>query len=72
MTAGAFTDKFGSEDLWSPPELSADLIAFIASGALDRLSDRYIHAEDDWRGLPDRTEEALARDLHAMRLRSDN
>ena len=48
-----------------------DLIEFIASGALDRLSGRYIHATaDDWQALAARDAEILERDLLALRLRT--
>ena len=57
---------------WSPPELTADLIEFLESGALDALSGRYIHARnDDWRGMTDRIPEILERDLHALRVVQD-
>ena len=71
MTAATFGDQWDDPDLWSPPELAADLIVFIASGALDALSGRYIHAAtDDWRVLAERGAEILERDLLALRLRS--
>jgi hypothetical protein len=56
--------------VWSPPELAAELIAFLDTGALDRLSGRYIHAaEDDWRSLSERVDEIIAGDGHTLRLR---
>lgn len=59
-----------SDDVWTPPEQAADLVAFIASGALDALSGRHIDARiDDWRALPARTDEILRDDLLALRLR---
>jgi hypothetical protein len=61
MTAGAFSEKFASEDFWVPPELSAELIAFIATGALDQLSGRYIHVLDDWHTLSARSQDVLDR-----------
>jgi len=71
MTATIFGDQWDDPDLWSPPELAAELIVFIASGALDALSGRYIHAAtDDWRVLAERSAEILEHDLHALRLRS--
>jgi 3-oxoacyl-[acyl-carrier protein] reductase len=71
MTAATFNDKWGDSDFWSPPELAADLIGFISSGALDALSGRYIHAAaDDWRALAGRGREILEHDLHTLRLRS--
>ena len=71
MTAETFADQWDDADLWSPPELAADLIAFIASGALDALSGRYIHAAaDDWRALAGHGAAILEHDLLSMRLRS--
>ena len=71
MTAAIFGDQWDDPDLWSPPELAAELIAFIASGALDALSGRYLHAAaDDWRALANRSSEVLEHDLLALRLRS--
>jgi 3-oxoacyl-[acyl-carrier protein] reductase len=59
-------------DAWTPPERTADLIAFMATGALDALSGRYVHARnDDWRALPGRADEILADDLLALRLRRE-
>lgn len=58
------------EDVWTPPETCADLVAFIATGELDRLSGRHIDARvDDWRSLPARASEILEDDLLALRLR---
>jgi NAD(P)-dependent dehydrogenase (short-subunit alcohol dehydrogenase family) len=47
MTASTFAGSWDDSDFWSPPELAAELIGFIASGALDALSGRYIHAAAD-------------------------
>ena len=69
MTAGPFAQKFDSPDLWSSPEDAAELVAFIASGALDDLSGRYIHVRDDWRSMPGRAGEILDADGLALRLR---
>jgi NAD(P)-dependent dehydrogenase (short-subunit alcohol dehydrogenase family) len=68
MTRETFAD-WPHEHTWSRPELAADLVAFIASGALDRLSGRYVHARaDDWRSLPDHASAILADDRLALRL----
>jgi 3-oxoacyl-[acyl-carrier protein] reductase len=70
MTAGVFDFLWDEADVWSPPELAAELVAFLDTGALDRLSGRYLHAAaDDWRGMADRVDEILADDAHALRLR---
>ena len=48
----AVTDDLDDRGPWSPPELAAELIACIASGALDARSGRFIHAaQDDWRTM---------------------
>jgi len=58
------------DDVWSPPERAADLVSYIATGALDLLSGRHIDAAiDDWQGLPLRANEILEGDLLALRLR---
>jgi 3-oxoacyl-[acyl-carrier protein] reductase len=69
MTAEVFAALWDEPGLWSPPELAAELIAFLDTGVLDALSGRYIHAAtDDWRSLPDRIDEILEGDRHALRL----
>ena len=57
--------------LWTPPERTADLVAFVASGALDGLTPAAtsMPPNDDWESMPDRVEAVMADDLHAMRLR---
>jgi 3-oxoacyl-[acyl-carrier protein] reductase len=68
MTAHIFLAEW-DDDIWSPPELVADLIAFLGSGALDALSGRYIHAaNDDWGTLAERIPELLESDAMALRL----
>ncbi len=60
----------GDEDAqWVGPELGGKLIAFIASGAADGLSGRFLHALDDWEGLAGRADEVQRDDLYALRLR---
>ena len=72
MTAAIFADEWDEPDLWSSPALTADLIELIGTGALDRLTGRYVHAaNDDWRTLAARADEILADDLHALRVRTD-
>lgn len=66
MTEGNFPD----DAPWTPPELAPRLVRELASGKLDRLAGRYIHAEhDDPDDLATRTDEILANDLNAIRLR---
>jgi len=71
MTAGHFPESwFEDESIWSPPELVAELIEHLASGRLDALSGRYIHAaNDDWRTMDQRAAAIVTDDLNAMRLR---
>src|SRR5690349_1349194 len=47
MTAGVFDYLWDEADVWSPPELAAELVAFLDTGALDRLTGRYFHAAAD-------------------------
>ncbi len=70
MSAGIFADEWDDPDFWSPPELTADLVEFLGTGALDALSGRYLHAaNDDWRAFADQVPEILEQDLYALRLR---
>jgi 3-oxoacyl-[acyl-carrier protein] reductase len=70
MTEEVFADIWDADGVWTPPERTAELVAFIGSGALDELSGRYIHAaNDDWQALPGRAAEVLADDRNALRLR---
>jgi len=71
MTEVVFADIWDDHELWTPPERTADLVAAIASGALDGLSGRYIHAaQDEWETMGDRAPAILDHDLHALRLRT--
>jgi NAD(P)-dependent dehydrogenase (short-subunit alcohol dehydrogenase family) len=67
----AMTDSnFPDDAPWTPPELAPRLVRELASGRLDRLSGRYIHAEhDDPDDLAARADEIVANDLNAIRLR---
>lgn len=66
MTEGNFPE----DAPWTPPELAPRLVRELASGKLDRLAGRYIHAEhDDPDDLAARADEILAKDLNAIRLR---
>jgi 3-oxoacyl-[acyl-carrier protein] reductase len=65
MTAG-----FRDDAPWTPPELAPRLVRAIASGRLDRLAGRYLHAEhDDVGDVAARAAEIVANDLNAIRLR---
>ena len=68
MTEGHFPD----DAPWTPPEAAPRLVRALASGRLDRLSGRYLHAEHD---PPDelerRVDAILERDLNAIRLRRE-
>jgi 3-oxoacyl-[acyl-carrier protein] reductase len=55
---------------WTPPECAPRLVLALASGRLDALSGRYLHAEhDDVDDLERRAAEIVAQDLNAIRLR---
>ena len=70
MTAPIFQAEWDDPGFWTPPEVVADLIEFLATGALDAFSGRYIHAaNDDWRALPGRAAEILEHDSHSLRVR---
>ncbi len=72
MTAAVFADIWDDADVWTPPEITAELIEFLDTGVLDGLSGRYIHARnDDWRTMAARIPEILDRDLHALRVAND-
>jgi 3-oxoacyl-[acyl-carrier protein] reductase len=61
---------FGDDAPWTPPELAPRLVRALASGRLDALSGRYLHAEhDDIEDVARRADEIVASDLNAIRLR---
>ncbi|MFN2628350.1 MAG: SDR family NAD(P)-dependent oxidoreductase [Gaiellaceae bacterium] len=64
------TSSAGDDAPWTPPELAPRLVRAIASGRLDALAGRYLHAQHD---PPDdlvaRAREIVAQDLNAIRLR---
>jgi hypothetical protein len=71
MTASLFPDDWDDPDLWSEPGFTADLVAYLASGALDAFSGRYIHAANDrWRQMAAGSAMAIADDLYALRVRA--
>jgi 3-oxoacyl-[acyl-carrier protein] reductase len=64
------TEDFGDDAPWTPPELAPKLVRALASGRLDGLAGRYLHAEhDDVDELANRIDEILEDDLNAIRLR---
>jgi 3-oxoacyl-[acyl-carrier protein] reductase len=64
------TEDFGDDAPWTPPELAPKLVRALASGRLDGLAGRYLHAEhDDVDDLASRMDEILDDDLNAIRLR---
>jgi len=66
----SLTDEFGDNAPWTPPELAPQLVRALASGQLDALSGRYLHAEhDDLNDLARRADEIVENDLNAIRLR---
>jgi uncharacterized protein len=55
MWPDAVIEGSGHAGAWSPPELAADLVACIASGALDDYSGEFSHAaHDDWQSMAGR------------------
>jgi 3-oxoacyl-[acyl-carrier protein] reductase len=66
----SMTDDFGDDAPWTPPELAPQLVRALASGRLDALAGRYLHAEhDDVDDLARRADEIVEGDLNAIRLR---
>ena len=66
LTEGNFTD----DAPWTPPELAPRLVLALASGRLDALAGRYLHAEhDDIDDVAARADEIAEQDLNAIRLR---
>jgi 3-oxoacyl-[acyl-carrier protein] reductase len=64
------TEGFGDDAPWTPPELAPRLVRALASGRLDALAGRYLHAEHDpVEELARRADEIVAGDLNAIRLR---
>jgi NAD(P)-dependent dehydrogenase (short-subunit alcohol dehydrogenase family) len=66
MTEGHIPD----DAPWTPPECAPALVRALASGDLDELAGRYLHAEHDPpETLRTRIQEIRDRDLNAIRLR---
>ena len=66
MTEGRFAD----DAPWTPPELAPRLVRELATGRLDRLAGRYLHAEHtDPDDLAAHADEIVEQDLQAIRLR---
>jgi 3-oxoacyl-[acyl-carrier protein] reductase len=63
-------DAMGDDAPWTPPECAPRLVRALASGRLDALAGRYLHAEhDDVDDLERRAAEIVEQDLNAIRLR---
>jgi NAD(P)-dependent dehydrogenase (short-subunit alcohol dehydrogenase family) len=68
----ALTASFGDDAPWTPPECAPRLVLALASGRLDALTGRYLHAEhDDPDDLERRAAEIVEQDLNAIRLRRE-
>ncbi len=68
MTEGRVPDNAP----WTPPECAPALVLALASGELDELAGRYLHAEHDPpEALRTRIAEIRERDLNAIRLRRE-
>jgi hypothetical protein len=66
------TSRLGDDLPWTPPECAPRLVRALASGELDALAGRYLHAEHDPPAeLRQRLEQILADDLNAIRLRRE-
>jgi NAD(P)-dependent dehydrogenase (short-subunit alcohol dehydrogenase family) len=66
----AMTADLPEDRPWTPPERAPELVVALASGELDALAGRYLHAEHDPPAeLRGRIDEILADDLNAIRLR---
>jgi 3-oxoacyl-[acyl-carrier protein] reductase len=64
------TSGFSDDAPWTPPELAPRLVHAIATGKLDKLAGRYLHAEhDDADDVAARADEIVENDLNAIRLR---
>jgi 3-oxoacyl-[acyl-carrier protein] reductase len=64
------TSSFPDNAPWTPPELAPRLVLALASGRLDALAGRYLHAEhDDIDDVAGRAAEIAEQDLNAIRLR---
>ena len=70
----AMTEEHFSDDApWTPPECAPRLVRALASGRLDRLSGRYLHAEHDPpEELEREVDRIVAQDLNAIRLRRES
>jgi NAD(P)-dependent dehydrogenase (short-subunit alcohol dehydrogenase family) len=63
-------DSFPDDAPWTPPECAPRLVRALASGELDALAGRYLHAEHDPpEALRERIAQIQADDLNAIRLR---
>ncbi len=66
----AMTSDFPDDAPWTPPECAPQLVRALASGELDALAGRYLHAEHDPpESLRGRVDEILEHDWNAIRLR---
>jgi NAD(P)-dependent dehydrogenase (short-subunit alcohol dehydrogenase family) len=66
----SMTESFGDDARWTPPELAPRLVLALASGHLDKLAGRYLHAEhDDIDDVAARADQIVEQDLNAIRLR---
>jgi 3-oxoacyl-[acyl-carrier protein] reductase len=64
------TERFSEDAPWTPPELAPRLVRALASGRLDGLAGRYLHAEhDDIDDIAGRIDQIRSEDLNAIRLR---
>ena len=62
-----FVEGFRARSV-DPPELGANLIAFLATGKADALSGRYLSAHDDIQTLIEHAEEIQHNNLYTLRM----
>jgi 3-oxoacyl-[acyl-carrier protein] reductase len=70
MTDVVFANEDVPDDAWTPVERICGLIEMIASGQLDALSGRFLHAKDDWAELAARADEIIMNNGRTLGLRS--
>jgi NAD(P)-dependent dehydrogenase (short-subunit alcohol dehydrogenase family) len=55
---------------WVPPDLAADAVVFLATGAADGLTGRFFHVSNDVRRLAGEAERVVAGDYYQLRWRT--
>lgn len=68
MTEGMSRLRDIPDAAWTPVERVSSLVVAIAQGRLDRLSGRFVHAQEDWLALAERAADIVEADGRALRL----